>query len=170
MPAWGVSTAGAILVGEAIGKGAKDDVWPIVRLTGSVAIGWMVSVGLLYLVEPAALIGVFAHGSGALVATGATMLTLSAVWQLFDGMGITLSESLRAAGDTFWPMAARIALAWGAFLPGAWFAVMRRGGGVVTLMLMLVGYLALLAMALAWRFASGRWRSIELVEPNVAAG
>jgi MATE family multidrug resistance protein len=170
MPAWGVSTAGAILVGETIGKGAKDDVWPIVRLTGAVAIGWMVSVGLLYLVAPATLIGVFAHGSDALVVTGTTMLTLSAVWQLFDGLGITLSEALRAAGDTFWPMAARITLAWGAFLPGAWFFVMRRGGGVATLMLLLVGYLALLSMALAWRFASGRWRAIELVEPNVDAG
>jgi hypothetical protein len=37
-------------------------------------------------------------------------------------------------------------------------------------MLVLVSYLALLAMALAWRFASGRWRSIELVEPDVGEG
>ncbi|MGH7434473.1 MAG: MATE family efflux transporter [Polyangiaceae bacterium] len=170
MPAWGVSTAGAILVGEAIGKGARDDVWPIVRLTGTVAVGWMVSVGLLYLVEPAALIGMFAHDSSALVATGATMLTLSAVWQLFDGIGITLSEALRAAGDTSWPMAARIVLAWGVFLPVSWLTVVRHGGGVVTLMAVLVSYLAMLSIALAWRFASGRWRSIELVEPDVGQG
>ena len=169
MPAWGVATAGAILVGEAIGRGAKDDVWPLVRLAGGVAIGWMVTVGLLYLVAPAALIRIFAsHDSDGIVAVGATMLTLSAVWQLFDGIGITLSETLRAAGDTSWTMAARIVLAWGVFLPLAWFAVLRRGGGVVTLMLVLVTYLALLATALAWRFASGRWRDIVLVEPDVA--
>jgi MATE family multidrug resistance protein len=171
MPAWGVSTAGAILVGETIGRGAKEEVWPIVRLTGTVAVGWMVTVGLLYLVAPRALLGVFAaHDSDALVSIGATMLTLSALWQLFDGIGITLSESLRAAGDTTWPMAARIALAWGVFLPLAWFAVMHRGGGVVTLMLVLVTYLALLSTALAWRFSSGAWRAIELVEPEVEAG
>jgi MATE family multidrug resistance protein len=171
MPAWGVSTAGAILVGEAIGRGAKGDVWPLVRLTGSVAIGWMVTVGMLYLVAPQMLLGIFAsHGSDAIVAIGSTMLMLSALWQLFDGMGITLSEALRAAGDTAWPMAARIALAWGIFLPLAWFTVLYRGGGVVTLMLVLVTYLALLAGALAWRFASGRWRTIELVEHEVSAG
>jgi Na+-driven multidrug efflux pump len=56
------------------------------------------------------------------------------------------------------------------FLPLAWFAVIRHGGGVVTLMLVLVTYLALLAMALAWRFSSGRWRAIELVEPEVGVG
>jgi MATE family multidrug resistance protein len=171
MPAWGVGTAGSILVGEAIGRGAKDEVWPIVRLTGAVASGWMVTVGLLYLLAPRALIRLFAsHDTDAIVAIGATMLTLSAVWQLFDGIGLTLSEALRAAGDTSWPMGARILLAWGVFLPLAWLAVLRRGGGVATLMLVLVTYLALLAMALAWRFASGRWRLIELVEPDVGDG
>ena len=67
-------------------------------------------------------------------------------------------------------MTARIALAWGVFLPLAWFAILHRGGGVVTLMLVLVLYLALLATALAWRFASGRWRAIELMEPQVDTG
>ncbi len=168
MPAWGLSTAGAILVGEAIGRGARDEVWPTVRLTGALASGWMVTVGLLYLVAPASIMRVFAsHDSDALVTIGATMLTMAAIWQLFDGIGITLSEALRAAGDTSWPMAARIALAWGVFLPLAWVAVIQRHGGVVTLMLVLVTYLALLAGALAWRFASGRWRAIELVEPEV---
>jgi Na+-driven multidrug efflux pump len=65
-------------------------------------------------------------------------------------------------------MAARVTLAWGVFLPLAWTAVLSRGGGVVTLMVVLIVYIALLAVALAWRFASGRWRDIELIEPAVA--
>jgi MATE family multidrug resistance protein len=167
MPAWGVSTAGAILVGEAIGRRAQGEVWPLVRLTGVVAIGWMVAVGLLYLVAPAALVGLFVSSDSPIVAVGVTMLTLSALWQLFDGVGITLSEALRAAGDTSWTMAARIVLAWGVFLPLAWTTVLWRGGGVISFMLVLVTYLALLAAALAWRFASGRWREIQLLEPSV---
>jgi MATE family multidrug resistance protein len=164
MPAWGISTAGAILVGEAIGKGSQDEVRGIVLLTGAIAIAWMVSVGLLYWIAPAALLRLFAQpGDERLVVVGATMLTISSLWQLFDGIGITLSEALRAAGDTSWPMAARILLAWGVFLPLEWLSVIREGGGVVTLMLVLVAYLALLAAALGWRFASGRWRDIELI-------
>ncbi len=166
MPAWGVSTAGAILVGEAIGRRARNEVWPLVRLTGMVAVGWMVTVGMLYLIAPATLIRLFAsHGSDRIVTAGTTMLTLAAVWQLFDGIGITFSEALRAAGDTSWPMAVRITLAWGVFVPLAWVAVRWRGGGVTTLMLVLILYIVLIAVVMASRFASGRWRRIELIEP-----
>ena len=34
-------------------------------------------------------------------------------------------------------------------------------------MLCLVGYLALLAAAFAYRFRSGAWRKIELIEPKL---
>ncbi|MBI2391108.1 MAG: MATE family efflux transporter [Deltaproteobacteria bacterium] len=167
MPAFGVASAGAILVGEAIGKDAKDEVWPIVRRTGVTACAWMVTVGALYLVAPARLIALFRPRdlpAEVLVATGTTMLMMSALWQLFDGLGLTLGEALRAAGDTTWCMFARILLAWAVFTPLAWTAILVLGGGVVTLMIALIIYIALLAGAFAWRFASGRWRSIEMVE------
>lgn len=164
MPAWGVSTAGAILVGEAIGRHQQHEVWPIVRLSGAVAVGWMITVGVVYFCEPLWFFRLFAaRGSEQLLAVGGTMLTLAAFWQLFDGIGITLSEALRAAGDTTWTMGARVALAWGVFMPLAWLAVRSWGGGVVTLMLAIVAYIAVLAVALAWRFASGRWRDIQLI-------
>jgi len=37
------------------------------------------------------------------------------------------------------------------------------GGGVNTIMASVVGYLALLAGAFALRFATGRWRQIDLL-------
>jgi MATE family multidrug resistance protein len=138
-----------------------------VRLTGSVAAGWMAFVGMLYFAKPLAFFRVFTYrGSEGILAVGGTMLALAALWQLVDAICITLSETLRAAGDTTWPMATRILFAWGVFVPAAWFAVRTLGGGVVTLMLSVVAYITVLAGALAWRFASGRWREIQLVEPD----
>jgi MATE family multidrug resistance protein len=166
MPAFGLASAGAILVGEAIGRRAHDEVWPIVKLTGSVGGAWMAMVGVMYLAQPRALMNLFRPddiASETLLEIGAVMLTLSALWQLFDAMGITLSEALRAAGDTAWCMAARLLLAWLVFTPAAWTAVFVLGGGVGTVMVSLIGYLAALALTLALRFASGRWRSIDLV-------
>jgi len=86
---------------------------------------------------------------------------------IFDAIGMTLSEALRAAGDTAWCMWARLALAWAVFTPGAVLAVIVLGGGPSAAALALVAYLALLAAALAWRFHSGAWRRIQLVEPTV---
>ncbi len=168
MPAFGVASAGAILVGEAIGGSAKHLVWPIVRRTGAVAAIWMVSVGLFYLVAPDALVGQFrprglpAHE---LVETAARMLVLSAVWQFFDAAGLTLSEALRAAGDTAWCMGARIVLAWAAFIPAGFLLVRHGGGGTDVVMLTLAAYIMALAIAFSLRFWSGGWKRIQLIEP-----
>lgn len=170
MPAFGLASASAILVGEAIGQGDKDRVWPIVRRGMIVACGWMGTIGALYLIAPARLIGLFKPRdmpAEALVAVGTTMLMMSTLWQLFDGIGLTLSEALRAAGDTTWSMLARIVLAWVLFTPLAWGAILVFKGSVVTMMTALVIYIGALAAVFAWRFASGRWRSIELIEPEL---
>jgi MATE family multidrug resistance protein len=103
--------------------------------------------------------------SGQLVAIGATMLAISAAWQLFDAVNMTLSETLRAAGDTTWTAGARIVVAWLVFTPGSYAVVRWLDGGAVGAMVCLVGYLAILATALALRFRSGAWKRIELIEP-----
>jgi MATE family multidrug resistance protein len=120
-------------------------------------------------VIPARLMDLFNEGgrSVALVTTGATMLVISAAWQLFDAIGITLSETLRSAGDTFWTAAARFVLAWSVFLPAAFYIVRELDGGALGAMACLVGYLALLACAFTYRFRSGAWRRIELIEPKL---
>ena len=170
MPAFGVASAGAILVGEAIGQRSKERVWPLVRLTLLVTCLWMFSVGLIYVFLPGPLIGLFEpeHKKTAdLVAAGTVMLALCGIWQLFDAVAMTMTETLRAAGDTAWPMAARITLAWLLFAPLSWASVFWWGGGVVTVMVSIIVYIAVLALVLSYRFASGRWKDIELVEPSL---
>jgi MATE family multidrug resistance protein len=166
MPAFGLASAGAIMVGEAIGRRAHDEVWPLVRLTAGVAAGWMGSIALIYVFFASLLMSLFRPegvNGHELVTVGTTMLALSAIWQLFDAVGLTFSEALRAAGDTAWCMAARIVLAWVIFTPVAYVAVVWYGGGVLTVITAMVLYIALLGATLALRFFSGRWRSIDLV-------
>jgi MATE family multidrug resistance protein len=172
MPAFGVASAGAILAGQAIGAGRHDDVPHIVRLTMRTTAAWMVAIALVYLIAPAALIGFFRpdeplFGAAeipftALLTTGTLMLQLSAAWQLFDACAMTLSEALRSAGDTTWPMLARLGLAWVLFLPAGIVSVMVLDGGATAAMVCLIVYLAALAGLLAWRFRGGAWRKIDL--------
>jgi multidrug resistance protein, MATE family len=144
-------------------------VWPQVKLTLLCTMTWMGAIGIVYFAVPVPLMDLFNEGgrSAALVTTGATMLAISAAWQLFDAIGITLSETLRSAGDTFWTAAARFVLAWVVFLPAAFYIVRDLDGGALGAMACLVGYLALLAAAFAYRFRSGAWRRIDLIEPKL---
>jgi MATE family multidrug resistance protein len=171
MPAFGLASAGAILVGESIGARAPQLVWPSVKLTIKVACTWMSAVALVYMVWGPALLRWFQPPDVAVDAFGtvaASMLLWSAAWQLFDAVGITISETLRAAGDTTWCMYARIVLGWVFFMPVAWVAVRVYDGGVDAVMGSLVAYVCALALVLAARFASGKWKSIDLVgEPAV---
>jgi MATE family multidrug resistance protein len=170
MPAFGLASGSAILVGEAIGRKVPGEVWPIVRMAAIVSGAWMGSLGLVYTVAPRALMNWFrpsGPSAEAMVTIGSTMLMFAAVWQLFDALAMTFAEALRAAGDTAWCLVARWALAWVAFIPAASAAVFVFHRGVLTVMSSLVAYLVCLAVVLSARFASGRWRAISILEPSL---
>jgi MATE family multidrug resistance protein len=166
MPAFGVASAGAILVGQSIGANRKDDVPHVLGLALRTAAIWQGAVGVAYLVVPRLLIAPFARGAdaAAMMDVGVRMIMLSSAWQVFDAIAMTTAESLRAAGDTAWPLWARMALAWGIFFPGSYITVRRLHGTDVHAMLWILVYMGLLALALGFRFRSGRWRNIQLTE------
>lgn len=174
MPAFGIASAGSILAAQAIGSGAKELVWPLLKLTMKTTMVWMGVIGLSYVVFPTQLVSLFSSGAGngasadvSIVSIGATMLLLSAAWQLFDAVGMTIAETLRAAGDTKWTATARLVLAWFMFLPSGYIVVRVFDGGPSGAMLCLAGYLALLSVVLTYRFRTGAWKSIQLVEPTL---
>jgi len=168
MPAFGLASAGAILVGQAIGGGRKDRVPGLVGLTFAVAAGWQSLAALAYLAAPDLILGAFARdpvSAEEFLAVGRRMLLLSAAWQIFDAGATTLAESLRAAGDTVFTMWVRVAIAWAFFAPGSYVSVRVLGAGDLVAVAWLVLYLAVLALVLFLRFRGGAWRRIELVEP-----
>lgn len=166
MPAFGLSSAGAVLVGQAIGAGRRDDVPPILLRTFATVATWQGLVGVLYFAAPAALMSIFAReevaSAGAVVALGTTLLAISAAWQLLDAAVMSVSEALRAAGDTQWPLWARILLAWFVWLPLSYYVVFVAGGGAVGATWSMVVYFAALSVCLVLRFRGGAWRSIDL--------
>jgi MATE family multidrug resistance protein len=171
MPSFAVASAGAILVGQAIGRGEKDLVPRTVGVTFAVCAGWQAAAALAYVAAPALLLAPFARdadSAAAFLEVGARMLALSAAWQLFDAGATAVGEALRAAGDTLFVLLARLVIAWAVFAPGSWIGVRVMGGGELTAVSWLVVYLALLAGMLALRFRSGAWRRIVLVEPPVS--
>lgn len=165
MPAFGLTSAGAILVGQAIGANDRDAVPGIVRRTGIVCATWQGVVAVFYVAIPGMIMATFAEDDlsvSQLVTLGTTLLAISAAWQLFDALVMTLSEALRAAGDTAWVLWARIIVAWVLWLPLAVYIVRYADGGPEGATVSLLVYMVVLAGVILYRFRSGAWRHIDL--------
>ncbi|MBK8253456.1 MAG: MATE family efflux transporter [Polyangiaceae bacterium] len=172
MPAFGIASAGAILVGQAIGAEAKQDVGRIVRMTFFTTAAWQGLVSISYLAVPELLFRPFATdpvNSQKLIQIGVHMLMLSTIWQLCDSAASTLAEALRAAGDTAFTLWARTIIAWVIFVPGSYISVRYFKLGEAAATLWLAAYLGLLAAVLFFRFRSDAWKELKLVEPDALA-
>ena len=168
MPAFALASAGSVLIGQAIGAGAKDDVPRTLRMTTISNIVWQSLVGIVYLSIPTLLMTLFVKNdepnAAMLLEVGASMLMLSTVWQIFDATATAYAEGLRAAGDTKFTAWIRAILAWVVFAPGSYISIRWLGHGPMATILWFTLYIALLAVVLVFRFRSGSWRNIELTE------
>jgi MATE family multidrug resistance protein len=108
----GVSSAGAVRVGHAVGRvdahGAARAGWTALLF----GVGFMAIAALSFVTIPRLLIGAFTSDAGVL-AVGVSLLGVAAVFQLFDGLQAVATGVLRGLGDT------RTAMLWN--LAGHWF-------------------------------------------------
>jgi MATE family multidrug resistance protein len=157
----GVSGATQTLVGRALGGGEPELAVRALRhgLWVGVSISSALAVALTAI--PETLMRIFTDDPDVL-ALGVGVLRLGAIFQLLDAIHIVVMGALRGAGDTFWPAAWQTLLAWGVFVPGAWLFGVHLGHGLTGAYLGGTLYVALLAGGLAWRFASGKWRHLQI--------
>lgn len=148
----GVSSAAAVRVGQAIGRGDPRGA----RRAGFLALGLgaaVMSLGAIaFLVFPRAIARAFTVDP-AVVQFAVGLLAIAAVFQLFDGLQVVATGALRGAGDTRTPMLVNLGAYWFAGLPlGYWLAFYAGWGahGLWTglcVALVLMGVL----LSLAWR-------------------
>jgi MATE family multidrug resistance protein len=112
----GISSAGAVTVGQAIGRddphGAKQKGWLAIAL----AAGCMLFAALLMTVAPQTLISIFTTNTDVLT-IAIPLLSVAALFQLFDGIQVSATGVLRGAGDTRTPMVANLMGHWLLGLP-----------------------------------------------------
>lgn len=112
----GISSAGAVRVGQAIGRGdphgASASGWTALGL----GVGFMTLSATAFLVAPRSIITLFTTDAG-VVSTGVTLLFVAAAFQLFDGLQVVAAGNLRGAGDTRTPMYTSLVAYWVIGLP-----------------------------------------------------
>ena len=112
----GVSAAGAVLVGRAVGRGEADDARRATRAALAWGVGFMALTAVLFILFPAPLARVYS-GEGAVIALAAGLLPIAGVFQMFDGIQVVSIGALRGLGDTRTPFAMNLIGFWAIGLP-----------------------------------------------------
>jgi MATE family multidrug resistance protein len=128
----GISQAGAVRVGQAVGRGdpegASASGWTALAMGGT----FMALAGLTLVLAPRLLLAAFAAGPG-VVATGVLLLRVAAAFQLFDGLQVVSTGIMRGLGDTRTAMVCNLVGHWGVGLPLGYALCFASGMGVVGL-------------------------------------
>jgi MATE family multidrug resistance protein len=135
----GISSAAAVRVGQALGRGdpaqATRAGWTALLLGAA----FMLVAALLFLTLPRTLVAWFTSDA-TVVAAGASLLAVAALFQLFDGMQVVATGALRGAGNTRAPLLWNLVGYWVLGLPiGAWLCFSQGLGAVGLWIGLLVG-------------------------------
>jgi MATE family multidrug resistance protein len=128
----GLSSAGAVRVGHAVGAGeprrAAAAGWTAILLGAA----FMALMAVTLLIIPRVLIGFFTQDEDVLT-LGSSLLFVAAVFQLFDGLQGVTTGALRGLGDTRTPMITNLAGHWLVGLPVGYTLCFVAGLGVIGL-------------------------------------
>jgi multidrug resistance protein, MATE family len=155
----GIASAGAVRVGQALGRGdpraASISGWTAI-LIGA---GFMFCSGVALLTLSGPIIGVFTEDR-AVIASTTRLFVLAAAFQLFDGVQVVATGVLRGAGETRWSMICNLIAHWGIGLPIGYALAFGLGNGIVGLWVGLTIGLVLAGLAnlAAWTRMARRLR------------
>jgi len=170
-PLIAVSIAASIVVGQHQGRGdgasAARAGWNALR------IGWvyMFCIGLSFVLFPSGYYMLFKSADASytlqqLVTVGRPMMWMMAGWGLFDAINIVLSGALKGAGDTRFVMIYMLLFGWLIWIPGEWI-IFAHHLGILMAWAWLTLYVIILSAGFWWRWRSGRWKKINLLEREI---
>ena len=112
----GVSSAAAVIVGHAVGRGDAAGVRRATFASLTVGAGFMLCTGVLFVSAPGPLAQLYTQDA-AVLALAALLLPLAGVFQVFDGLQVVAIGLLRGLGDTRMPLIVNIIGFWCVGIP-----------------------------------------------------
>ncbi|MEA1975345.1 MAG: MATE family efflux transporter [Bacillota bacterium] len=165
MPAVGLSIASATLVGKALGE--KDKIKA--KLTGYIssflAISWGITIGIMFLLIPDKLIGIFTT-EPLLIKASLTGMILAGLNQPLLNYMIVQGGTLRGAGDTRSVMIITSFRLWLIFVPMSYVLISHYNFGVEACWIAEITSFLIFIPVIFKRFYSEKWLDIQIYENN----
>jgi MATE family multidrug resistance protein len=154
-------------VGQAIGRGAATEAkaagWAAIALGAAV----MLCAATIFLALPHAVAAGFTHDAP-VIAAAVPLLSLAAVFQLFDGLQITAIGALRGAGDTHSGLLTHLCSYWLLGLPLGVFLCFHQRLGARGLWIGLSASLIVTGLVLLHRWTTLKIRTAEFLPTSAA--
>ena len=148
----GISSASAVAVGQAIGGNNPR----LARTNGYIGMGlacvFMACAAVAFVTMPRHIIS-FYSSDQTVINLGVKLLTIAALFQMFDGIQTVATGAMRGLGETHLPMLVNFCGYWLFGLPVGYVLCFRHGFGIVGLWWGLTGALIVISVVLllAWQ-------------------
>lgn len=156
LPGVGLGVAAMSLVGEALGREARQEAhrwgWD------ALGVAWLLLalLALPMLLFPSALLGLFFHQE-ALIALGRLPLQLTGAMIVLDAAALVLAQALMGAGAQRTVMTLTLSMQWLVFLPLAWWVGIIHEYGLIGIWLVQLIYRLLNSLAFVWVWQRRKW-------------
>ncbi|GAU07900.1 MATE family efflux transporter [Desulfoplanes formicivorans] len=170
MPLVGFSLGTSILVGQALGGGNPPWAERVTMASMQIAAAYTVCVGIIYLIFPEALLGLFkpvgftAGEYAYVMETGKSLLYIVLVYLGFDVMTFVFAGALKGAGDTAFIMKATAVAALGCMLVPLSIGILWLGLGLWFAWSCVLCYIVFLSLCMLVRYHLGRWREMLVID------
>jgi putative MATE family efflux protein len=157
LPAWGLSNAGATLVGQNLGAAkpdrAESAAWIAVRYN----VLFLSAIGLLFILFAGPIARLFTADTETM-AYGTQALWIIGLGFPFYAAGICLTSAFNGAGDTWTPTLLNLCCFWLFEIPLAWILADHFGAGATGVFIAIPIAFSILAIASVFLFRQGRWK------------
>ena len=158
----GLMGAAAAVAGQNLGAGRPERTVAAVRPAAGYGLRLAVFVGLLFLLVPRFLLGLFGMDDPVALEIGVQLLAFLSVSGLFITVALTYTGGLQGTGDTRSPLL--ITLASQVAVPLGLCALFQAAGGLEAAEIwsaIVAGHMTRCALTV-WRFRQGKWRTIRV--------
>jgi putative MATE family efflux protein len=161
LPAWGIASSAATLMGQNLGAGRPDRAEASVWKAGFYNTVFLVAVGITFVAFAEILVGLFSDDVTVL-AYGADALRFISYGYLFYAYGMVMVQAFNGAGDTTTPTVINLFCYWLFQIPLAYLLATSTSLGARGVFLAITVAEALLTVVGVLVFRRGRWKATDI--------
>lgn len=161
LPAWGLSSAAATLVGQNLGAKKARRAELAVWLTAKYNVVFMAVVTLTFILFGEHLAGLFTD-EPEVVATASEALKIITLGYVFFGLGMVMIQAFNGAGDTRTPSLINIVVLWLMEIPLAYMLAVYFGFEATGIFIAIAFCHSFHALVSWWLFRQGNWKKVKV--------